>query len=72
MTLLRDIASKLVGMFLADARLTGAILALAAIVAGLVISIGIDSLIGGFALLIGCHLILVEAVVREARRRRRS
>lgn len=72
MILLRDIASELVGMFLADARLTGAILVLVAIVAGLVISLGANPLIGGFALLLGCHIILVEAVIREVRRRKRS
>ena len=72
MTLLRDIASELVGMFLADARLTGAILVLVSIVAGLIRSVGVEPLIGGGALLAGSLLILVEAAYREARRQRRS
>ncbi len=70
MPLLREIAAGLTGMFMADARLTLAILALVAIVAGLILALGVDPLIGGGALLAGCHLILVEAALREARRRR--
>ena len=70
MTLLREIARELVGMFLADARLTLAILTLVAIVAGLILALGLDPLLGGGALLLGCHLILIETAFREARRRR--
>ncbi|HEX9743659.1 MAG TPA: hypothetical protein VGA17_12815 [Nitrospiraceae bacterium] len=69
MTLLRDIANGLVGMFLADARLTGAILALVLIVAALTLAFDVEPLIGGAMLLVGCLLILVEAALREARRR---
>jgi hypothetical protein len=71
MTLLRDIVNELISMFLADARLTSAILALVLIVAGLTLSLGVEPLIGGGTLLVGCHVILVEAAVRETRRRRR-
>jgi Flp pilus assembly protein TadB len=70
MTLLREIAGELIGMFMADARLTLAILALVALVAGLILALGVDPLLAGGALLVGCHLILVEAALREARRRR--
>jgi hypothetical protein len=72
MTLLADVAHELVGMFLADLRLSGAILVLVLSVAGLVLAVQAEPLIGGAALLIGCHVILVEAALREARRRRRS
>lgn len=69
MTLLRDIASELVGMFLADAKLSGAILLLVAAVAYLVDMSGmITPLVGGAALLVGCLLILVSVAVFEARR----
>ena len=71
MTLLADVVKELVGMFLADLRLSGAILALVVSVAGLVENFRAEPLIGGAALLIGCHVILVEAALREARRRRR-
>jgi len=70
MTLLRDIAQTLLGMFLTDARLTIAILALVALVAGLILKLGVDSLVGGGILLAGCLVILVEAAVRETRRRK--
>jgi hypothetical protein len=69
MTLLRDIARTLLGMFLADARLTIAILVLVTLVAGLILILGVDSLVGGSVLLAGCLIILVEAAVRETRRR---
>lgn len=72
MTLLRDIVGELVGMFVADARLSGAILALVLIVAGLVLWLGVQPLIGGGALLLGSLAILVEAVCREARARTKS
>lgn len=71
MTLVRDIANELLGMFLADARLTCAILALVLLVAGLILGLGVARLIGGGALLAGCLAVLVEAAVRETRRRRR-
>lgn len=70
MTLLRDIASELIGMFVADVRLSGAIVALVAVVAGLILWIGIPPVIGGGGLLVGSLLVLVEAAYREARRPR--
>jgi len=70
MSLLRDVAHELLGMFLTDARLTVAILALVALVAGLILKLGVDSLVSGGILLAGCLGILVEAAVRETRRRR--
>ena len=70
MTLLREIVSELVSMFLADARLSCAILVLVALVAGLISGLGMNTDLGGFALLAGCLLILIEAVRREARKAR--
>lgn len=69
MMLLRDIAAELLGMFLADARLSIGILALVAIVAGLTGSHTVAPLIGGGALLVGCLVILVVAAWRESRHR---
>lgn len=71
MILLRDIVKELISMFLADARLATAILLLVLIVAGLTLSLGVEPLIAGGTLLIGCLVILVEAAVRETRRRGR-
>lgn len=67
MNLLREIAHELVGMFLADARLSGAVLALVALV-GLTLGLGLAPWIGGFLLAAGCPAVLIEAACREARR----
>ena len=64
-----DVAKELVGMFLADARLTISILVLVAAVAGLVDLLGVNPGIAGGLLLVGTLLILVESVVREAKHR---
>ena len=72
MTILRDIASELVGMFLADALLVSLTLTLVAIVAGLTLSLGVETLVGGTLLLVGCPTILVVSAAREAHRRARQ
>lgn len=69
MNILAEVAKELLGMFLADARLTTATLVLVAIVAGLVMALQLEPLIGGAVLLLGCLVIVVEAAVREAWRR---
>lgn len=71
MGILLEVARELLGMFLADARLTLATLVLIAIVAALVLAAHVAPLAGGLILLVGCIAILVEAAVRDARRRRR-
>jgi hypothetical protein len=70
MSLLREVAKELLGMFLADARLATATLVLVAVVAGLVIAMKVEPLLGGSVLFLGCLVILVEAAIREARRGR--
>lgn len=69
MTLLRDITKELLGMFLADARLTGGTLLLVAIVGALAESHAVRPLVVGVALLIGCPGVVVMAAWRESRRR---
>jgi len=69
MSIIVEVAKELLGMFLADARLTATTLVLVAIVAGLVLALRVEPLLGGGMLLLGCLAILVEAAVREARRR---
>lgn len=71
MTLLQDVVRELLGMFWTDARLTGAILALVLLVGGVIQGLDMEPLIGGGTLLVGCLVILLEATVRETRRRRR-
>ncbi|MDB5532356.1 MAG: hypothetical protein JWO28_671 [Hyphomicrobiales bacterium] len=70
MSILLDVAKELFAMFLTDLRLAVAVLALVVIVAGLVAAVHIDPVLGGGVLLLGCIAILLEAVLREAKRRR--
>jgi polyferredoxin len=72
MTIIIDVAKELLGMFLTDARLTMATLVLVAIVASLVVALHVEPIWCGGVLLLGCLVILVEAAIREARRRSTS
>jgi hypothetical protein len=72
MSIMTDIVKELLGMFLADARLTASILTLVAMVGGLVAVFDVEPLLGGGVLLLGCLAILIEAVVRETRLRHTS
>jgi hypothetical protein len=72
MSILIEVAKELLSMFLADARLTITTLILVALIAVLVVVMRIEPMFGGGLLLAGCLAILVEAVAREARRRRLS
>jgi len=69
MTMLRDLAAELVGMFAGEKRLTLAVLALVAAAGALVEFAGVNPLLGGTALLLGCLILLVESVFRGARPR---
>lgn len=71
MRVLADVARELLGMFLADARLTLATLLLVGVVALLSLAAHIAPLLAGAILLVGCFAILIEATIREARRRSR-
>jgi hypothetical protein len=71
LSILAEVFRELVGMFLADARLSLATLALVGIVAVLSLAVHVAPLFAGAILLVGCFAILIEATVREARRRRR-
>lgn len=72
MSILNEVAKELLGMFLADARLTATTLVLVAVVAVLVHVLHVDPLVGGGILLLGCPAILIEATAREASRKRVS
>ncbi len=69
MNILRDVLSELFSMFVSDARLTAAILAMVVISAALIDGTALPPLAGGIALLGGCIAVLVISVRREARRR---
>lgn len=67
MGMLKEVLAELIGMFVGDARLTIPILALVAASAALINLAGVDPLLGGGILLIGCLLLLIENVHRSAR-----
>jgi hypothetical protein len=70
MSILKDVLAELFGMFVSDARLTVAVLAVVAVAAVLIGPVGIPPLIGGFVLLVGCLAVLLGAVAWAARRKR--
>jgi hypothetical protein len=67
MTMLKEIAAELIGMFVGETRLTISVLAIVAVVGSLVDFIDLDPLLGGAALLFGCQVLLIESVCRSAR-----
>jgi hypothetical protein len=69
MIMLKEIAGEISGMFAADLRLSLAILGIVALAAALVAVPGLDPLIGGGVLLVGCSLVLVTSVARSSRGR---
>lgn len=70
MSILKDVLAELFSMFVADVRLTTAILAIVAIAAALIDAVKMPALVGGVFLLGGCVAVLFLSVKREAMRRR--
>jgi len=71
MSILRDVLAELFGMFVSDARLTAAILAVVGIAAAMVDLAGMAPLLAGAVLLAGSLGVLVGAVLMAARQHRR-
>ena len=71
MSILKDVLIELFGMFVADARLTIAILCVVALTGGLIDLAGTAPLIGGVFLLAGCLGVTIAAVLWTARRKTR-
>ena len=69
MDIIKDVLAELFSMFVTDARLTLATLALVALAAVLILVFKIDPLIGGGVLLVGCFAIVIEATIRETKSR---
>ena len=67
MTMLKELAAELVGMFVAEKRLAIAVLAIVAMTGLLVDLAGLNPLFGGAVLLFGCLMLLIESVCRAAR-----
>ena len=70
MEILKEVLTELFSMFVADLRLTLSALILVAIVAGIILGLHANPLLGGGVLLIGCIGIIVEATHRETRIRK--
>ena len=70
MTILKEVLAELFGMFVADVRITGAILAVVALAALLIDLAGASPMIGGGVLLAGCLGVLMAAVLAAAARKR--
>jgi hypothetical protein len=71
MNLVRDVANELLGMFVGDAGLSGAVLAVVSGTALLIKAEAVSSQLGGALLFSGCLAVLIGSVVRAARRDRR-
>jgi len=63
MTMLKELAAELIGMFVGEKRVTISVLAMVAAAGSLVDLIGL----GGAALLFLCLILLIESVCRSAR-----
>jgi hypothetical protein len=66
MTLLKEIVAEIIGMFVGDARLSLAVLAVVGMAAAM-IKFGVDRLDAGGLLLAGCLFVLIASVWRGAR-----
>jgi hypothetical protein len=67
MSLLKEVGAELIGMFFGDARLTIAVLLLIAVAGALIELTGIDPLVGGIVLILGCPALLIANLRRERR-----
>jgi hypothetical protein len=69
MTMLKELAAEMIGMFFAEKWLTVAVLALVAVTGSLVDFAGLDQFAGGAILLFGSLTLLVASVCQAARPR---
>lgn len=67
MTVLKEVAAELIGMFVAEKRLTLAVLGVVTVAGCLVNFTDLDPLVGGTVVLLGCLILLIENVWRSAR-----
>jgi hypothetical protein len=67
MAMLKELTAELIGMFVAEKRLTIAVLVIIAVAGSLVDFAGLNPLVGGAVLLFGCLILLIESVCRAAR-----
>jgi hypothetical protein len=65
MNLLKEVAAELVGMFFGDTRMTLTVLAIVAASGALVTLTGVDPLVGGAILALGCPALLMANLHRS-------
>ena len=65
MNLLKEVAAELVGMFFGDTQMTLAVLIVIAASGALVTLTGIDPLVGGAILALGCPVLLLANLRRS-------
>jgi hypothetical protein len=65
MNLLKEVAAELVGMFFGDTRMTLAVLIVVVASGALVTLTGIDPLVGGAILALGCPVLLMANLHRS-------
>ena len=64
MSLLKEVAAELIGMFFGDARMTLAALLIVAASGVLIDLTGVDPLVGGGVLALGCPVLLIANLRR--------
>jgi hypothetical protein len=69
MTMFKELAAELIGVFVGEWRMTIAVLAIVAVTGSLIEFTGLDELVGGVVLLFGCLILLVDNIRRSARPR---
>ena len=67
MTVLNEVLAELISMFVAEKRLTIAVLTVVTLAGCLVDLTDLDPLVGGTVVLFGCLTLLIESVYRSAR-----
>jgi len=69
MKIIQKVLAELFSMFMADARMSLSTVALVIIMAGLLKFAALSALVAGGLLLVGCLVIVIEAAVRDTRKR---
>ena len=67
MIVLKEVGAELIGMFVAEKRLTLAVLGVVTVAGCLVNFTDLNPLVGGTVVLLGCVILLIENVWRSAR-----
>ncbi len=69
MKIIQEVLAELFSMFMTDARMSLSTVSLVIIVAGLLKFAALSALVAGGLLLVGCLAIVIEAAVRDTRKR---